>query len=205
LVWNRGVFFFGIEAAAVLAGNLPSPCITTVHLHPARFRFYHPQLPFVFIAFTGKTGELQMKIYLDVCCLCRPFDARTHPRIHLEMEAIVAILDRCRSGWDLVSSDVISYEILQIRDQRRLLNIRKILALAKETVEWDDWLEGRAAELAVAGIDAMDALHIACAEQAGALFLTTDDAIIKTIKTTGINISVRVCNPVEWYLEVKDS
>jgi len=137
--------------------------------------------------------------------LCRPFDARTHPRIHLEMEAIVAILDRCRYGWDLVSSDVISYEILQIRDQRRLLNIRKILALAKETVVWDDRLEGRAAGFADAGIDAMDALHIASAEQAGALFLTTDDAVIKTIKTTGINISVRVCNPVEWYLDVKDS
>jgi len=121
------------------------------------------------------------------------------------MEAIVAILERCRSGWDLVSSDVISYEILQIRDQRRLLNIRKILALAKEMVEWDDRLEGRAAEFAMAGIDAMDALHLASAEQAGALFLTTDDAIIKTIKTAGINISVRVCNPVEWYLEVKDS
>jgi predicted nucleic acid-binding protein len=146
-----------------------------------------------------------MKIYMDVCCLCRPFDARTHPRIHLEMEAIVAILDRCRSGWDLVSGDVISYEILQIRDPRKLMNVRRILALAKETVAWDDRLEIRAAELADNGIDAMDALHIASAEEAGALFLTTDDAVIKTIKATGINISVRVCNPVDLYLEVKDS
>jgi hypothetical protein len=145
-----------------------------------------------------------MKIYMDVCCLCRPFDARTHPRIHLEMEAIVAILDRCRSGWNLVSSDVISYEILQLRDPKRLMNVRKILALAKETVAWDDRLEIRAEEIASTGIDAMDALHIASAEQAGALFLTTDDAVIKTIKTGGINISVRVCNPVDLYLEVKD-
>jgi hypothetical protein len=145
-----------------------------------------------------------MKIYMDVCCLCRPFDARTHPRIHLEMEAVIAILDRCRSGWDLVSGDVISYEILQIRDQRRLLNVRKILALSKETVAWDDRLEGRATDLADAGIDAMDALHVASAEQAEAIFLTTDDSIRKTIKTAGINISVRVCNPVDLYLEVKD-
>jgi len=145
-----------------------------------------------------------MKIYMDVCCLCRPFDARTHPRIHQEMEAIVAILDRCRSGWDLFSSDVISYEILQIRDQRKLMNVRKILALAKETIVWDDRLEGRGAEITDAGIDAIDALHVACAEEAGAIFLTTDDAVIKTIKTAGTNISVRVCNPVDLYLEVKD-
>jgi len=75
-----------------------------------------------------------MKIYMDVCCLCRPFDARTHSRIHLEMEAVIALLDRCRSRWDLVSSDVISYEVLQIRDPKRLVNVRKILALAKETI-----------------------------------------------------------------------
>ena len=54
------------------------------------------------------------------------------------------------------------------------------------------------------GIDAMDALHVASAEHAGAIFLTTDDSVIKTIKTAGINISVRVCNPVDLYLEVKD-
>jgi hypothetical protein len=145
-----------------------------------------------------------MKIYMDVCCLCRPFDARTQPRIHLEMEAVVAILDRCRSGWELVSGDVILYEILQIPDEKRLLNVRKILALAKETVEWDDQLEVRGDELTQSGIDAMDALHIASAERAGAIFLTTDDALIKNIRTGSINISIRACNPVELYLEVKD-
>lgn len=151
------------------------------------------------------TGEHRMKIYMDVCCLCRPFDARTHPRIHLEMEAVVAILDRCRSGWELVSGDVIMYEILQMPDTGRLINVRKILALAKEIVEWDDLLEVRAGELMEYGIDAMDALHIASAEHAGAIFTTTDDALIKTIRIGSSNITIRVCNPVELYLEVKDS
>ena len=30
-----------------------------------------------------------MKIYLDVCCLNRPFDDQTQDRIHLESEAVV--------------------------------------------------------------------------------------------------------------------
>ena len=31
-----------------------------------------------------------MKIYLDVCCLCRPFDNHRDTRIRLETEAVLA-------------------------------------------------------------------------------------------------------------------
>lgn len=145
-----------------------------------------------------------MKIYLDVCCLCRPFDSRTHPRIHLEMEAIISLLSRCRLDWELVTSDVISYETLQIPDHKRLIRVREITALARECVEWDDLLEVRAGELVMSGIDAMDALHIACAERSGAVFVTTDDALIKNIRKMRTSIAIRVCNPVDLYLEVKN-
>ncbi len=33
-----------------------------------------------------------MKIYLDVCCLNRPFDDQTQDRIHLEAETILTIM-----------------------------------------------------------------------------------------------------------------
>ena len=146
-----------------------------------------------------------MKIYLDVCCLCRPFDSRTHPRIHVEMEAVIAILKRCRLDWELITSDVISYEILRMPDQTRLLRVREITSLAREVIEWDDHLEERAEELMKSGIEAMDALHIASAERADAILVTTDDALIKNIKKVHNNIRVRVCNPVDLYLEVKNS
>jgi hypothetical protein len=35
-----------------------------------------------------------MKIYLDVCCLNRPFDDQTQDRIRLETEAVMLILGR---------------------------------------------------------------------------------------------------------------
>jgi len=35
-----------------------------------------------------------MKIYMDVCCLCRPFDNQLIPRIRYESEAVIAILNR---------------------------------------------------------------------------------------------------------------
>jgi predicted nucleic acid-binding protein len=148
--------------------------------------------------------EIYVKVYLDVCCLCRPFDDQKMIRIHLEAEAIKEILMRCTQDWTLVTSDVISYEIFQIQDQKRLIRVRDITALAQERIEWDEQLDQRAEELMSTGIDAMDALHVASAERAMAVFVTTDDALIKNISKMQSNIIIRIYNPVDLYLEVKD-
>jgi predicted nucleic acid-binding protein len=47
---------------------------------------------------------------------------------------------------------------------------------------------------------AMDSLHIACAERAGAVFLTTDDDLITFFKVHR-NIQIRIENPVTWLKE----
>jgi hypothetical protein len=52
--------------------------------------------------------------------------------------------------------------------------------------------------------DSADALHLACAESAGAALLTTDDTIIKIIKKHGNQITIEVKNPVEWLMEVNE-
>jgi predicted nucleic acid-binding protein len=122
----------------------------------------------------------------------------------MEMEAVIAILYRCRLDWELVTSDIILYEILQIHAQKRLIRVRDITALARDRVEWDEQLDKRVEVLMSAGIDAMDALHVASAERARAVFLTTDGALIKNIRKMQSNITIRVCNPVDLYLEVKD-
>jgi hypothetical protein len=33
-----------------------------------------------------------VKVYLDLCCLKRPFDSQAHPLVRLETEAILALL-----------------------------------------------------------------------------------------------------------------
>lgn len=51
-----------------------------------------------------------MKLYLDVCCLDRPFDDQSQARIHLEAEAVLAIIRQVEFGaWSWVSSDAVSY------------------------------------------------------------------------------------------------
>jgi hypothetical protein len=61
-----------------------------------------------------------MKIYIDVCCLNRPFDDQTQDRIRLETEAVVLVLEHVEDGeWDLIGSDVMRFEIGRIQDTIR--------------------------------------------------------------------------------------
>jgi len=143
-----------------------------------------------------------MKVYLDVCCLCRPFDDQNMNRIHLEAEAVKEILMRCRQDWTLVVSDAIGYEISQIPDRTRLEKVRNLAALAKEKVKITQNVSHRYHDFVEMGIEPADALHLACAEEAGADLLTTDDTVIRIIKKHAHQITIGVKNPVEWLMEV---
>ncbi len=67
-----------------------------------------------------------MRVYMDVCCLNRPFDDQTQERIRLEAEAILLILNRLRSrGWQLAGSEVIQFEVEQIPDPERAERVRR--------------------------------------------------------------------------------
>jgi hypothetical protein len=46
-----------------------------------------------------------MRIYLDVCCLNRPFDDQSQDRIRLETEAVIIIISRMVSDeWEWLGS-----------------------------------------------------------------------------------------------------
>jgi len=53
-----------------------------------------------------------MKIYMDVCCLCRPSDDQIIGRIRLEVTAVQEIIRRCAARESsLVTSEVIEEEL----------------------------------------------------------------------------------------------
>jgi len=145
-----------------------------------------------------------MKVYLDVCCLCRPFDDQKLNRIHLEAEAVKEILIRCTQGWTLVVSDAIIFEISRIPDKTRMRKVQKLIDLAKEHVAITKDVTKRYHEFLEIGIDPADALHLACAESAGAVLLTTDDTVIKIINRNSNQIPSGVNNPVQWLMEVNN-
>ena len=58
-----------------------------------------------------------MKIYMDACCLNRPFDDQSQDRVRIEAEAVLSILDYCASGeWELASSKALDFELAQCPD-----------------------------------------------------------------------------------------
>jgi predicted nucleic acid-binding protein len=142
------------------------------------------------------------KIYLDVCCLCRPFDDQTVHRIRMETEAITEILKRCMTDWELVGSEAIESEIFEISEEERRESVESVLQFARNRVVIDEEIEAIARGYHRFGLDPFDALHLACAGSAGAIFLTTDDSLIKSIKRHEDKITTRVHNPVQWLMEV---
>jgi hypothetical protein len=145
-----------------------------------------------------------MRIYLDVCCLNRPFDDQTQDRIHLEAEAIITIQKNIEfSNWTLVGSSAIDYEIDKTIDNERRVRLQTMAQTASEFVLIDAGIESRARQIATFGIGTFDALHVACAERARVdAMLTTDDKLIKTVKQHLQAFRIRVANPLIWLEEI---
>ena len=124
------------------------------------------------------------KIYFDTCCLNRPFDDQTQERIHLEAEAILAILARIEKGeWTWIGSEVLMDEIEQMPDTQKLSRVRLLSDFIQQNVELGEKEIKRAQELQKEGFQLFDSLHIACAESSKAdVFLTTDNRLLKLAK-----------------------
>jgi predicted nucleic acid-binding protein len=145
-----------------------------------------------------------MKIYLDACCLNRPFDDQRQPRVRLEAEAISLILQKLHQHeWEWVGSEVLVYELSQTVDLERRERLLLLAAQSHHTVEITEEILKRAEKLEASGFDSYDAIHLACAEQAKVdVFLTTDDGVQKTANRDKAVFSFAVANPVRWLEEV---
>ncbi len=143
-------------------------------------------------------------IYVDVCCLNRPFDDQTQQRIRLEAEAVLLILTRCQSRkWRMLSSEAVNLEISRIPDVERKQRVQLLHSLVASIAKVTAQVERRALELEALGFQALDALHIACAEAGEAdVLLTTDDRLLQTARKHSNLLKVRVANPVAWFMEV---
>ncbi len=122
-----------------------------------------------------------MRIYLDNCCLQRPLDDQTHPRIKVETEALFAVLATVNANEVvLLSSEALYYEISCIPDETRRTEALAILSLASENLQVTDTVETLALAFEQQGLQAMDAIHLALASTANAdYFCTCDDKLFR--------------------------
>jgi len=146
-----------------------------------------------------------MRIYMDACCLNRPFDDQTQDKIRIESDAVLAILSRCSSGkWNLLSSEVLDIEIDKTPDEWKKGCVRNLYALAEEHIILNEEIVRRAKELQRFGVKSFDSLHVAVAEYAKAdVFLTTDKGLLSIIQRE--KIELMPSNPVYWFIEVNEN
>lgn len=106
-----------------------------------------------------------MFIYLDTCCLNRPYDDQSQPRIQLEAAAVLAILERVTAGdVQLASSSVLQFEIHRIADQTRRNGILHFLSYSSSYQPLTTEIEQRGILLNKLGFKRLDALHLATAK-----------------------------------------
>ena len=156
------------------------------------------------IASCSKMNVEMKRIYLDVCCLNRPFDDQEQDRIRFESEAVRFILKHIRKGdfiW--VGSSVLYYEIANTPDPDRKNNVLVFTERISEKVILQLQDEKKVIELQSLGFGVMDALHVVCAEKAEVeVLLTTDDRFLKKGIAHSDKLNVRIENPVVWLQEV---
>jgi predicted nucleic acid-binding protein len=141
-------------------------------------------------------------IYLDVCCLNRPFDDWRQDRIRLEGQTILDIFKRFYSGeWKLVSSEAIEAELKRMVNLDKLDRIRELLQVADNKIILTKEIDQRSQEIEKLGFGLYDAFHIACAETANIdVLLTTDDRLLKKAIKYSHLLKIKLDNPVTWLI-----
>ena len=126
-----------------------------------------------------------MRIYFDTCCLQRPLDDQTQPRIRVETEAVFSLLAAAQAGdLALLGSEALEYEVSCIPDEARQIEVLDVLLLAAERIEVTGEVENLALSFEQQGVSAMDAIHLACASIAKAdFFCTCDDKLLRKAQT----------------------
>lgn len=143
-----------------------------------------------------------MRIYLDTCCLNRPFGDQTQDRIRLETEAIQIIFTLVKKNeWTWVGSDILNYEVNKIPDVGIIEDLLYLLNNVNEKISFSMEIFVLAKRFELIGIDYFDALHLAyaCYGQVD-LFFTVDDDFLKRASVIEYPYNIDIQNPLIWFL-----
>ena len=144
-----------------------------------------------------------MRIYLDLCCLKRPFDLQEQPVIRLQTEAVLSILALPSSTFELLQSPALLLENSLNLNQARREAVALWLSEAVATSPDESDLAVRLKELVAMGFKSFDAVHLASAELAGAdAFLTVDLQFLRLAARIGDELHVSVTDPVHFIEEI---
>jgi predicted nucleic acid-binding protein len=136
-------------------------------------------------------------LYLDICCLKRPFDDTRVERVRREAEAVASILEGVDHGrFRLVHSPAHDFENDRNPREDRRLAAQLWLRAADVHLSASDPVTTRSRELAALGFGPLDALHLAFAEVSAARwFVTTDDRLLRLAERNRERLLVETIRP----------
>ena len=143
-----------------------------------------------------------MRVYLDNCCYNRLYDDQDQLAVFLETEAILFILDEIAIGrLDLAWSYMMDYENKNNSIAKHRGEIDDWRDFAVEIVRHDNIIEARQKHYMDLGLKSKDAVHLACAVEAGcACFLTTDKGILRKSREFP---EIQIINPIAFACDLK--
>lgn len=146
-----------------------------------------------------------VKLYLDLCCLKRPFDAQDQPIVRLQTEALLAILALPADIAHFVRSPAQRLENSLDPDPARREAVEVWLAQDLLSAVPEALVQKRMSGLTALGFKAFDAFHLASAELVGAdAFLTVDLPLRKLAHRELSQLHVRVTDPVRFLEELSE-
>lgn len=141
-----------------------------------------------------------MRVYLDNCCFNRPFDDQQQLRVRLEAEAKLRIQEAVRDDdLELAWSYVLDFEnsnnpFVDRRERTRAWRTSATVDCVESSA-----VKATAKSFARVGLREIDALHVACAVDAGCTyFITTDDQVLK--KADRVR-EIKIVDPIEFIKE----
>ncbi len=100
-----------------------------------------------------------------------------------------------------VATSVLDYEISNTSDEKKRRSLQGISGMAVRTIGLTNSIKDRANYFESFGLQAFDAMHLACAENHSEILLTVDDWFIKKANTIN-DLKVKIKNPLQWLEEV---
>lgn len=139
------------------------------------------------------------RVYLDTSIYNRPFDDQTQPKIFLETQAVILILQMVEARLiELVTSSVLEYENSRNSFLLNQQTMEQYLQMAIMKQEVNEAIRERAEQLEQQGVKSIDALHVACAEASNCdYFITCDKRLINRCR----GLSLQVINPNNFIVE----
>jgi hypothetical protein len=148
---------------------------------------------------------IEMRIYLDICCIKRPWDDQTQPRVAAETVAVLSVMKAAAAGsHTCLRSPAHDFENSLNPDPRRAAAVAEWLAALPQPDPASEAVDSMFQIFRAAGVKQMDAYHLAWAMHGAAdVLVTCDDRFLSQANRLVSSPPPRIMDPLAFVREIR--